>query len=75
MHLTWEAVDGAVVALLWPLVIWIVLSGVDDLLVDVVASSFPSAAAYEENAHLDATFWLPRKSRSPSWCLSGRRRP
>lgn len=35
-YLSWEAVDALVAALLGPLAIWIVLSGIDDLIVDAV---------------------------------------
>jgi adsorption protein B len=34
MSVTWEMADAAVTWLLWPLAIWIVVSGIDDLLVD-----------------------------------------
>ena len=36
VHLSWHSVDAIVVAILCPLVAWIVFSGVDDLIVDVV---------------------------------------
>lgn len=36
-HLSWETLDAIAAAILWPLGVWIVLNGIDDLAVDIVA--------------------------------------